>query len=239
MNLVSEERYSQPRVRFPSEVLLRLAIVRVMTGQKLAVIDYGTGNIRSVVKAFEKLGSKVMVATNPSEAETASALVFPGQGCFPECMSALKSSGFDVLLKEWIAANRPFFGICLGLQVLFEWSEEGNAPGLSIFPGKVSRFCLPAEFKVPHMGWNSLVFSESTPKWLRTGLADGDQFYFVHSYCVEPENDDIVFSRTDYGGEFVSGITLGNCHATQFHPEKSQAKGLQIYRNFLDNVNLP
>lgn len=239
MNLVSGERYFQPRVRFPSEVLLRLAIARVMMGQKLAVIDYGTGNIRSVVKAFENLGSEVILATNPSAAETASALVFPGQGCFPDCMGALKRSGFDVLLKEWIAADRPFFGICLGLQVLFEWSEEGNAPGLSIFPGKVSRFCLPTEFKVPHMGWNSLVFSETTPKWLRTGLADGDQFYFVHSYRVEPENDDIVFSRTDYGGEFVSGITSKNCQATQFHPEKSQAKGLQIYRNFLDNVNHP
>ena len=239
MNLVSGERYFQPRVRFPSEVSLRLAIAYVMTGQKLAVIDYGTGNIRSVVKAFENLGSEVILATNPSAAETASALVFPGQGCFPDCMGALKSSGFDVLLKEWITADRPFFGICLGLQVLFEWSEEGNAPGLSIFPGKVSRFCLPAEFKVPHMGWNSLVFSETTPKWLRTGLADGDQFYFVHSYRVEPENDDIVFSRTDYGGEFVSGITSKNCQATQFHPEKSQAKGLQIYRNFLDNVNHP
>ena len=178
-----------------------------MMRQKLAVIDYGTGNIRSVVKAFENLGSEVILATKPSAAETASALVFPGQGCFPDCMGALK--------------------------------EEGNAPGLSVFPGKVSRFCLPAEFKVPHMGWNSLVFSETAPRWLRAGLVDGDQFYFVHSYRVEPENDDIVFSRTDYGGEFVSGITSRNCHATQFHPEKSQAKGLQIYRNFLDNVNQP
>jgi len=210
-----------------------------MMRQKLAVIDYGTGNIRSVVKAFENLGPEVILATKPSAAENASALVFPGQGCFPDCMGALKRSGFDVLLKEWITADRPYFGICLGLQVLFEWSEEGNAPGLSVFPGKVSRFCLPAEFKVPHMGWNSLVFSETAPRWLRAGLVDGDQFYFVHSYRVEPENDDIVFSRTDYGGEFVSGITSRNCHATQFHPEKSQAKGLQIYRNFLDNVNQP
>ena len=210
-----------------------------MLGQKLAVIDYGTGNIRSVVKAFENLGSEVILATKPSIAETASAIVFPGQGCFPDCMGALKNSGFDILLKEWIAADRPFFGICLGLQVLFEWSEEGNASGLSIFPGKVSRFFLPPELKVPHMGWNSLVFSETTPGWLQSGLSDGDQFYFVHSYRVEPENDDIVFSRTDYGGEFVSGISSKNCHATQFHPEKSQAKGLQIYRNFLDNVNLP
>ena len=208
-------------------------------GQKLAVIDYGTGNIRSVAKAFESLGSEVILATVPSAAETASAIVFPGQGCFPDCMSALKVSGFDVLLKEWIAADRPFFGICLGLQVLFERSEEGNTSGLSIFPGKVTRFCLPAEFKVPHMGWNSLVFSETSPRWLREGLSDGDQFYFVHSYRVEPENLDIVFSQTDYGGEFVSGISSGNCHAMQFHPEKSQAKGLQIYRNFLDNVNHP
>ena len=205
-------------------------------GRGLAVIDYGTGNIRSVVRAFEHLGANPTIATKPAEAESAEVLVFPGQGCFPDCMDALRTTGFDVLLRDWIAADKPFFGICLGLQVLFEWSEEGDVHGLGILPGKVCRFRLPAEYKVPHMGWNSVKFMGTAPAWLRSGLADGDQLYFVHSYRVEPEEETSIFCRTDYGGEFVSGISFGNCHATQFHPEKSQAKGLQIYQNFLDSI---
>ena len=206
------------------------------SGPKLAVIDYGTGNIRSVVKAFEHLGANVEIATTPSSAEIADALVFPGQGCFPDCMDALRLTGFDVLLKDWIVGDRPFFGICLGLQVLFEWSEEGDVAGLGLLPGKVTRFRLPEGYKVPHMGWNSIRFSEASPSRICEGIADGDQFYFVHSYRLEPADEGLVLCRTDYGGEFVSGISFGNCHATQFHPEKSQAKGLQIYRNFLEMI---
>ena len=203
---------------------------------RVAIIDYGTGNIRSVVRAFEFLGASPTIATNPEATESSDAIVFPGQGCFPDCMDALRATGFDSLLKEWIASDKPFFGICLGLQALFEWSEEGGVSGLGILPGKVHRFRLPPEYKVPHMGWNSVKFTENATPWLRSRLTDGDQLYFVHSYRVESELEKNVFCRTDYGGDFVSGISFGNCHATQFHPEKSQAKGLQIYRNFLESV---
>ena len=203
---------------------------------KLAIVDFGTGNIRSVVRAFRHLGVTPSIATKPSAAYSADAIVFPGQGCFPDCMDALRKTGFDVFLKDWISADKPFFGICLGLQVLFEWSEEGEVSGLGLFSGKVSRFRLPQEYKIPHMGWNEVQFARDNASWLRAGISDTDQFYFVHSYFVEPQEESLVFCHTDYGEDFVSGISVGNCHATQFHPEKSQAKGLQIYRNFLEGI---
>ena len=206
----------------------------------LALIDYGTGNIRSVARAFERLGATVNVASSPDQAlkQEPQALVFPGQGCFHTCMADLRSTGFDRLVKEWIAADKPFFGICLGLQVLFEHSEEGDVPGLGILPGRVTRFRLPSEYKIPHMGWNAARFSPHAPEFLRKGLSDGDQFYFVHSYHVRPDNPDVTLCQADYGSPFTAGISFGNCHATQFHPEKSQAKGLQLYRNFLEGTGL-
>ena len=199
----------------------------------IAVVDHGTGNLRSVLKAFETLGSSPSLATRPEEVGDADALVFPGQGCFPDCMQRLRETGFADLLREWIKADKPYFGICLGLQVLFEWSEEGDAEGLGIFAGKTDRFQLPREFKIPHMGWNEVRFRTGNESPLSRNLSNGNQFYFVHSYRVIPEDENIILTETDYGGDFVSSISCGNCHATQFHPEKSQAKGLQIYRNFL------
>lgn len=149
-----------------------------------------------------------------------------------DTMRLLQAKGFDHAIREWIAADRPFFGICLGLQALFEYSEEGDTEGLGVFKGMVKRFRVDPRLKIPHMGWNSVSFETNDP--LLQGLRSGqDQFYFVHSYFVQPREDSLTLFETDYGGKFVSGVCSGRCVATQFHPEKSQAKGLQLYRNFL------
>jgi imidazole glycerol-phosphate synthase subunit HisH len=207
-----------------------------MRTRKIAVIDYGTGNLRSVVKAFELLEAKVSLVTKPSEIEDVDAVIFPGQGSFDQCMSFLELSGLRQTLKSWILEDRPFFGICLGLQVLFESSEEGNLPGLGLFEGRAMRFCLDASYKIPHMGWNQVEWNLSSGHWLQQGLEDTDQFYFVHSYRVETNDSRLHCLTTDYGGPFTSGIISSNCVATQFHPEKSQGKGIQLYRNFLENI---
>lgn len=212
---------------------------------RLAVIDYGMGNLRSVVRAWEHVGADAYLVSEPGQIGTADALVFPGQGAIVDTMRLLEATGFDRTIREWIGADRPFFGICLGLQALFEHSEEGDTPALGIFQGEVRRFRIePSEgipLKIPHMGWNSVSF-ESGPRLspqspLTDGLISGvDQFYFVHSYYIEPQDPGLALFHTDYGGRFVSGIRSGNCYATQFHPEKSQAKGLHLYRNFLRSL---
>jgi len=202
---------------------------------RLAVIDYGMGNLRSVIRAWEHVGAKVRLVERPDEIAGADALVFPGQGAIVDAMRLLKSIAFDRVIREWIGADRPFFGICLGLQALFEHSEEGDTPGLGIFPGEVRRFRVDPRLKIPHMGWNSVAFRAGDS--LTEGLVSGeDQFYFVHSYHIVPKDKAIALFETDYGGRFVSGIRSGNCYATQFHPEKSQAKGLQVYANFLRSL---
>lgn len=203
------------------------------TAPDLAIIDYGMGNLRSVARAWEKVGARVRLVYQPEDIGQADALVFPGQGAIVDCMSLLHNTGFDHAIRTWIADDRPFFGICLGLQALFEHSEEGDTPCLGVFPGRVRRFRLDARYKVPHMGWNAVQFQGGPPA-MRNGLPGADdQFYFVHSYYVEPAETAITWGTTDYGGQFTSAVHRGNCFATQFHPEKSQAKGLQIYRNFL------
>ena len=207
-----------------------------INGQRVGVVDYGTGNLRSVVKAFEHLGSKVYVLQSPKGLENVDALVFPGQGTFDQCMKALNDTGLASAIKEWIVMGKPFLGVCLGLQVLFENSEEGQLPGLSIFSGYVKKFSLPKSLKIPHMGWNSVEWGNLKNHPIKNGLEDGDQFYFVHSYHVVSEDRDFLCLTSTYGYPFVSGIFNNNCFATQFHPEKSQAKGLQIYQNFLDKV---
>jgi glutamine amidotransferase len=198
-----------------------------------ALIDYGMGNLRSVARALEKCGADVTLAARPQDvAGDVRALVFPGQGAIGDCMDNLRRTGFDVLIREWLAADRPFFGVCLGLQALFEHSEEGGVAGLGVFPGRVARFPSGTALKVPHMGWNTAVFRPGAP--LTEGLRDGGEaFYFVHSYHLAGVPDELVWCETEYGQHFVSGIRRGNCFATQFHPEKSQSKGLQLYKNFL------
>jgi len=205
------------------------------TKPKLAVIDYGMGNLRSVLRAWEHVGADAFLVETPSDIGAADALVFPGQGAIVDTMRLLKATSFDRSIREWIEADRPFFGICLGLQALFEHSEEGDTPALGIFKGSVKRFQIDASLKIPHMGWNSVSFDSGLG--LTEGLVSGiDQFYFVHSYHIVPEDPDLALFHTDYGGRFVSGIRSGNCYATQFHPEKSQAKGLHLYRNFLRSL---
>lgn len=190
------------------------------------------GNLRSVVRAWEHVGAVAKIVSAPSEIKGADALVFPGQGAIVDTMRLLRKNGFDDLIRDWIASDKPFFGICLGLQALFEHSEEGDTEALGIYQGKVRRFNVQAPLKVPHMGWNSVVIAKEDP--IALSLKSGaDQFYFVHSYYVEPVDKELILFETEYGARFVSGICSGRCYATQFHPEKSQAKGLQLYGNFL------
>jgi len=200
----------------------------------IAVIDNGLCNLGSVLKAFEVVGATPKVVRTPAEVAAANAdgLVLPGVGALRDCVASLKSSGLAGTVREWIAADRPFLGVCLGMQALFESSEEGNTAGLGIFPGKVVRFRRPPEFKIPHMGWNTVRFVQPASP-LQQGLrTEGESFYFVHSFHCVPADASLVLAECDYGGPFTAAIARGRCFATQFHPEKSQAKGLQLYRNF-------
>ncbi len=199
----------------------------------IAVIDYGMGNLRSVARAMEAAGGAVTIVRSPAEMAGADGVIFPGQGAIVDTMTFLRQSGFDAAVRDWIAADRPYLGICLGLQALFEISEEGGGtPGLGIFPGRIVRFRLPPEFKVPHMGWNTVRFVQAASPLCAGLRPEGEAFYFVHSYYVVPAEPALVLAECDYGGRFVCGIARGNCFAIQFHPEKSQSRGLRVYRNF-------
>jgi glutamine amidotransferase len=200
---------------------------------EIAVVDTGICNLRSVTKALEAVGASPRVVREPSELPpTAAALVLPGVGALRDCIGSLRASGLDETVREWISRDRPFLGVCLGMQALFEHSEEGDVTGLGVFPGRVVRFRRPPEFKIPHMGWNTLRFRISGSP-LTAGLTEGDAFYFVHSYYCEPGDSGLILAECDYGGPFTAAIARGRAFATQFHPEKSQAKGLQIYQNFV------
>ncbi|MEX2382512.1 MAG: imidazole glycerol phosphate synthase subunit HisH [Opitutales bacterium] len=203
---------------------------------KIAVIDYGMGNLRSVCKALEHTGAEPLIARTPRDLNEVHGIVFPGQGALGDCVLSLKESGLDEAIRNWITADKPFFGICLGLQALFEYSEEGDSAGLAIFPGRVVRFRLPPLLKIPHMGWNTVHFRQPGSPLIRGMNMSDEAFYFVHSYYVVCEDPAIVLCTTDYGGEFVSGVGWGNCFAVQFHPEKSQARGLLLYQNFVGVV---
>lgn len=198
----------------------------------IAVIDTGICNLRSVTKAVSATGVQVRIVTSPAEVEGADGLVLPGVGALRDCVASLRQSGMADVVSGWIREDRPFLGVCLGMQALFERSEEGNVTGLGIFEGHVQRFRRPPEFKIPHMGWNTIRFAQADSP-LRAGLAvDGESFYFVHSFHCVPQDAGLVLAECDYGGVFCAAIGRGRIAATQFHPEKSQVKGLQIYRNF-------
>src|SRR5580658_9127499 len=208
---------------------------------RVAVIDSGICNLRSVTKALEAVGASPVVVESPADLERSGAggLVLPGVGALRDCVGALRSSGLDATVREWIGADRPFLGVCLGMQALFEGSEEGGVKGLGIFAGRVVRFRLAPPLKVPHMGWNTVRFVQRGTA-LQEGLADeGEAFYFVHSYHCVPEDRKLVLAECDYGAPFVAAIARGRLFATQFHPEKSQAKGLRIYRNFAASATAP
>ncbi len=205
-----------------------------MNSAKAAVIDYGMGNLMSVLRAWQFAGADARIISAPADIQTDDILVFPGQGSIIDTMKLLKATGFDSAIKDWVAADKPFFGICLGQQALFEHSEEGDVEGLGIFKGSVKRLRLPKGFKVPHMGWNNVSFRRGGREGLLDGISDDDQFYFVHSYYVDTPDDGIILGTTEYGGQkFASAIAKGRLVATQFHPEKSQQKGLSLYKNFI------
>lgn len=187
------------------------------------------GNLRSVQKALEKVGFTASIIQRPEEVADADGLVLPGVGAFGDAMANLRAGGMDKAICRYIAAGRPFLGICLGLQVLFESSEEfGESTGLGVFSGRVRR--LPPGLKVPHMGWNQVDIRRPNP--LLQGIPNGAAFYFVHSYYVDPGDNAIIATTTDYGLPFTSMVRWDNIYGIQFHPEKSSSLGLQILRNF-------
>lgn len=202
----------------------------------IAIIDYGMGNLRSVQKAFEKVGYEARVTSDPQVVLEAERIVLPGVGAFRDCIRNLEQGGFIEPILRVIREGRPFLGICLGLQLLFTESEEfGLHRGLDVIPGRVVRFADglkdgDEDLKVPHMGWNQLAVKRRPPAL--AGIPDGANFYFVHSYYVKPDDPSVVATTTDYGGEFCSSVWKDNIVATQFHPEKSQEKGLAILKNF-------
>jgi glutamine amidotransferase len=204
----------------------------------IAIIDYQMGNLRSVQKALERVGHPAVITSDPAEITQAEKVILPGVGAFEDCMAELNRRGLVEPIKDVIAADTPFLGICLGLQLLFDVSyENGTHEGLGVLKGEVVRFDVPSELKVPHMGWNTLSICRKPP--LLDGLHNGTHVYFVHSYYVKPDDPAVVATETGYGGAFCSMIWRGNLFATQFHPEKSQADGLQILRNFAELAPVP
>lgn len=201
---------------------------------KLTIVDYGMGNLRSVQKAAEKVGADAVITSDPAAIASAEKIVLPGVGAFRDAIQALHDQDLVDPIKSAIEEDRPFLGICLGLQLLLELSyEDGEFEGLGIVPGKVCRFDLPPDLKIPHMGWNQLTLTDSANP-LFADISPDAWFYFVHSYYVAPTEESWVAGRTDYGGPFVSTIRRSNVFATQFHPEKSQSAGLQLLKNFVN-----
>lgn len=202
----------------------------------IAIIDYGMGNLRSVQKGFEKVGYDAIVSADPKILEKVERVVLPGVGAFRDCMRNLEEAGFVEPILKVIKEGKPFLGICVGMQLLFTQSEEfGIYQGLNVIPGNVLRFAdgmveEGENLKVPHMGWNQLSIKRKAP--LFAGVADGSNVYFVHSYYVKPEDESVVAASTHYGIDFCAAIWRDNIMATQFHPEKSQDKGLAMLKNF-------
>jgi len=213
----------------------------------VAVVDYGMGNLRSVSQAVAHVARevddfRVIVTGNPEEVFAAERVVLPGQGAMPDCMRELRDSGLEAAVLD-AAANKPLMGVCIGMQMLLERSEEGageaGTPGLGLIGGEVLRFRLEgrsqpdgSRFKVPQMGWNEVIQARAHPIW--AGVPDASHFYFVHSFHARPSDPRHSVGETDYGGRFTSALARDNIFATQFHPEKSAALGLALYRNFLN-----
>ena len=199
----------------------------------IAIIDYQMGNLRSVQKAFEKVGHAATITSDPGALAAADKLVLPGVGAFEDAMTELRQRRLVEPIVRAIEDGKPFLGICLGLQLLFDVSFEGGEfPGLGVLSGKVVRFNLPKAYKVPHMGWNQAHIARRSP--ILDGIEEGTHFYFVHSYYVAPEDPDVVSIEADYSHPFCAAVWKDNLFATQFHPEKSQASGLRLLRNFAE-----
>jgi glutamine amidotransferase len=198
---------------------------------KIAVVDYGMGNLRSVSKALEHVAPKaqVLVTADPKQILSSERVVVPGQGAMPDCMRQLAASGAREAVVD-AARNKPWLGLCIGLQMLFERGEEGDTPGLGILPGRVPRLAA-AGLKIPHMGWNEVIQEQPHPLW--AGIPDRTRFYFVHSYYPAPRDPALTAATCIYGSPFTCAVAQDNIFAVQFHPEKSQSAGLQLLSNFL------
>jgi len=199
----------------------------------IALIDYGMGNLGSVSNALSFIGAQYEITSDPAVIAAADSAILPGVGAFGDCMANLREHGLVEAIREYVAADRPFLGICLGLQLLFTEGEEmGTHAGLDIVPGRVIRFT--HALKIPQIGWNQIALRQDCPQL--EGVPEGAYVYFVHSYHVVPEDASVIATTTDYGYEFVSAIRRGNLFATQFHPEKSADVGLAMLRNFVGTV---
>ena len=198
----------------------------------ITIVDYGSGNLRSVQKAFERLGARAAISDDPRTVAAAERLVLPGVGAFGDAMRELTARGLVEPIRAHLRADRPFFGICMGLQLLFETGWEGGRhEGLGALAGDVVRFDLPPAYKVPHMGWNTV--SWTRPGWWGGAAAPAEHMYFVHAYHARPRDEAVVAAVTDYGGPFCAAVVRGRLFATQFHPEKSQQAGLRLLDAFL------
>jgi imidazole glycerol-phosphate synthase subunit HisH len=204
--------------------------------QRIAIVDYGMGNLRSVQKALAHVApsNAIAITADPEAILAADRVVFPGQGAMPDCMKCLAASGLGEAVRE-AASSKPFLGLCIGLQMLFERSDEGDTPGLAILPGEILAFARAeptrqARLKIPHMGWNEAWQARPHPLW--KGIADGARFYFVHSFYCVPREESLTAAVSRYPHAFTSAISRDNIFATQFHPEKSSAAGLTLLENF-------
>lgn len=202
----------------------------------IAIVDYGAGNLKSVEKVFEFLGEEVKITNSEEEIKNAKGIVLPGVGAFKDAMNKLEGVNLIKILKELIAQDTPFLGICLGLQMLFDYSEEGGerVEGLGVLKGGVKRFKPDSNLKTPHMGWNNLKIEKDT--FIFKNIPDMSWFYYVHSYFIEAEDKEIVIGKTNYGIEFDAIIQKGNLIATQFHPEKSGFVGVKMISNFIEKT---
>ena len=210
----------------------RLFAVKNHPMSKIGIVDYGMGNLGSVSNACKFLGLDAEIISSSGQMDSCRAVILPGVGAFGDCMAHLTQHGFVSPIQKWIAAGNPFMGICLGLQALFQTSEETpGVEGLGVFNGSVKRFQIARELKVPQIGWNAV--NQKQPECpLFAGIDDGAYFYFVHSFYVAPEDSTIIAGETDYGLNYCSAVWKDNVFAAQFHPEKSQTVGLQMLKNF-------
>ena len=206
-----------------------------MSKETIGIIDYGMGNLRSVGKAVERLGGSVYVGSDPTKLRQSKKLILPGVGAFGDAMRELKKRGLISVIREAVDKKKPFLGVCLGLQLLFERSEESpGVKGLGIWKGKVKRFPVKKgiDFKIPQMGWNQVAWTKSSR--ISKGIKTKRYFYFVHSYYAEPKDRSLIMGNTDYSVKFPSVLANGTVYAVQFHPEKSQNMGLGILKNFIE-----
>lgn len=199
----------------------------------ITIVDYQMGNLRSVQKAIEKSGHEARISSDPMEIASASRLILPGVGAFGDAITEINRRDLAAPIKDFVASGKPFFGICLGLQMLFQRGfEHGEYEGLGILEGDVVKFEIADHLKVPHMGWNTVEKKADAP--ILAELENGTHFYFVHSYFVRPTDPTVVALECDYGGKFCAMVRRGNLFATQFHPEKSQAQGLKLLKTFAE-----